>query len=129
MNESTLFLISFILYILSAFFYFAFLFSTKKKFAKQGYWAAAIGLAIHTVALVLRIFESGHAPFTNMYESLSFFGWSAVCAYVFVEAKFKLCKAGPYYMLIVILDYRGSISDKGCARNILDCSSGCRLVF
>ena len=102
MNENTLFLISFILYIFSAFFYFAFLFSTKKKFAKQGYWIAAIGLAIHTGALVLRIFESGHAPFTNMYESLSFFGWSAVCAYVFVEAKFKLCKAGPYYMLIVI---------------------------
>ncbi len=102
MNESTLFLISFILYIFSAFFYFAFLFSTKIKFAKQGYWAAAIGLAIHTAALVLRIFESGHAPFTNMYESLSFFGWSAVFAYVFVEAKFKLRKAGPYYMLIVI---------------------------
>ena len=102
MNESTLFLISFILYFFSAFFYFAFLFSKSKKFAKQGYWIAAIGLVIHTLALVLRIFESGHAPFTNMYESLSFLGWSAVFAYVFVEAKFKLRRAGPSYMLIVI---------------------------
>jgi len=102
MNESTLFLIAFILYIAAAFFYFIYLFTKKKALAKQGYWSVAAGLVFHTAALILRIFESGHAPFTNMYESLSFLAWSGAAAYVIVEGKFKIRKAGPYFMLIVI---------------------------
>lgn len=102
MNESTLFLITFILYIISAFFYFAFLFSKKESLAKTGYRFAFLGLILHSLALILRTIESGHAPFTNMYESLSFLGWSAIFAYIIVEGKFKIRRAGPYYMLIVI---------------------------
>ncbi|MCK4429777.1 MAG: c-type cytochrome biogenesis protein CcsB, partial [Candidatus Aminicenantes bacterium] len=61
MNESSLFLITFILYILSAFFYFFFLFSKKENLAKTGFGIAFLGLLIHTLALVSRTFESGHA--------------------------------------------------------------------
>jgi len=102
MNESLLFLVAFVLYIISAFFYFIFLFSKKERFAKQGFWIIVIGLVSHTIALILRIFESGHAPFTNMYESLSFLAWSAAFAYVIIEGKYKIRRAGPYFMLIVI---------------------------
>jgi len=102
MNESTVFLITFILYILAAFFYFAFLFSKKETIAGIGYKFAFAGLIAHSIALVLRTIESGHAPFTNMYESLSFLSWSAILAYVVIEGKFKIRKAGPYFMLIVI---------------------------
>jgi len=102
MNESTLFLITFIFYILAAFFYFSFLFSKKENKAKKGFKLAFIGIAIHTIALILRTFESGHAPFTNMYESLSFLAWSSILAYIIIEWKYKIRKAGPYFMLIVI---------------------------
>jgi cytochrome c-type biogenesis protein CcsB len=102
MNESTLFLITFILYIVTAFFYFAFLLSKKESMAGIGYKLAFAGLITHSVALVLRTIESGHAPFTNMYESLSFLAWSAILAYVVIEGKYKIRKAGPYFMLIVI---------------------------
>ena len=68
MNESTLFLITFILYIVAAFFYFTYLFSKKDNLAKSGYTFAFAGLIVHTAALLLRTVESGHAPFTNMYE-------------------------------------------------------------
>jgi len=61
-----------------------------------------ISLLIHTIALVLRAFESGHAPFTNMYESLSFLSWASILAYIIIETKYKIQKAGPYLMLIVI---------------------------
>jgi len=57
---------------------------------------------VHSIALIMRTIESGHAPFTNMYESLSFLGWSAVLAYLVMEGKFRIRKAGPYFMLIVI---------------------------
>lgn len=102
MNESTLFLITFILYIIAAFFYFSYLFSKNEKMAKTGFQFAFVGLLLHTTALIVRTVESGHAPFTNMYESLSFLAWSSIFAYVVIELKYKLQKAGPYFMLIVI---------------------------
>ena len=102
MNESTLFLITFILYILAAVFYFTFLFSKKENPAKTGFKFAFAGLLVHTLALIWRTVESGHAPFTNMYESLSFLAWASILAYIVIEWKFKIRKAGPYFMLIVI---------------------------
>lgn len=102
MNESTLFLITFIVYIAAAFFYFAFLFNKKENLAKIGYQFALVGLVIHSAALIWRTVESGHAPFTNMYESLSFMAWASILAYIIIEGMFKIKKAGPYFMLIVI---------------------------
>jgi cytochrome c-type biogenesis protein CcsB len=102
MNESTLFLITFIAYIVAAFFYFSYLFTKRENSAKTGLRFAFAGLIVHTAALIWRFFESGHAPFTNMYESLSFLAWSCILAYVIIEGIFKIRKAGPYFMLIVI---------------------------
>jgi len=102
MNETTLFTLAFVVYILAAVFYFIFLFTKKESPAKAGYQVAIVGLVIHTAALAWRLFISGHAPFTNMYESLSFLAWAAILAYVIIEGMFKIRKAGPYYMLIVI---------------------------
>ncbi len=102
MNESTLFLVTFIFYIAAAFFYLVFLFSKRKNQARNGLVMASIGLAVHTLALIWRTIESGHAPFTNMYESLSFLAWSGILAYIIIEYKYKIRKAGAYLMLIVI---------------------------
>ncbi len=102
MSESTLFTLSFILYIHSAIAYFVYLFLKKEGAAKLAFGFSIVGLITHTAALILRTIESGHAPFTNMYESLSFLAWSAIFAYVVIESKFKLKKVGPYFMLIVI---------------------------
>lgn len=102
MNETTLFLITFFFYLLSAFLYFSFLFSKKENLAKRGNRLAFIGILIHSAALIGRTFESGHAPFTNMYESLSFFAWASILAYLLIEKKYSIQEAGPYFMLIVI---------------------------
>lgn len=102
MKESTLFLLAFALYILATLLYFAYILAKKERTAKTGYITAIIGLVVHTLALIMRTVESGHAPFTNMYESLSFFVWSSVLAYVLIVAKYKIHKAGPYFLLIVI---------------------------
>ncbi len=102
MNEALLFTITFGVYIVTAFFYFVFLFTKKEGWAKTGYQLAIIGLVAHTAALAWRLFISGHAPFTNMYESLSFLAWASILAYVIIERMFKIRKAGPYFMLIVL---------------------------
>ncbi len=77
------------MYIHSAIAYFVYLFIKKDKAAKLAYGFAIVGLITHTAALILRTVESGHAPFTNMYESLSFLAWSAILAYVVMEGKFR----------------------------------------
>jgi cytochrome c-type biogenesis protein CcsB len=102
MNESTLFMITFIVYIIAAIFYFMYLFSKKETVAKTGLSFVMVGLFVHTLALIWRTIESGHAPFTNMYESLSFLAWSGALAYIVIEYKYKIWKPGPYLMLIII---------------------------
>ena len=52
----------------------------KEFFAKAGMLALAIGFALNTAGIIMRWIESyqigyGHAPFSNMYESLVFFSW------------------------------------------------------
>ncbi len=102
MNESTLFAVAFFLYALAAFFYLAFLYSKREKLAATGFWVASLGLFLHTLALILRTVESGHAPFTNMYESLSFLAWASIFAYLIIEWKYKVRKVGAFLLLIVI---------------------------
>jgi ABC-type transport system involved in cytochrome c biogenesis permease subunit len=100
--EATLFTIAFILYVLSALSYSAFSFSKKGGTARLGSALAWSGLILHAAALLVRTFESGHAPFTNMYESLSFLAWASVLAFVVIDRKYKIPKIGPYIMLVVV---------------------------
>ena len=102
MNEPLLFTAAFAAYGASALVYFLFLFSGKVRWAWTGYFLAAAGLGFHTLALAARTFLSGHAPFTNMYESVSFLAWSSALAYVIIEGRFRIRKAGPYVLLIVV---------------------------
>jgi cytochrome c-type biogenesis protein CcsB len=102
MSESTFFTLAFVVYFISALSYLAYLFSRKEKAAAAGLWLAFAGLLLHTLALVMRTVQSGHAPFTNMYESLSFLAWSSVFAFIIVEWKFRLRRPGAYVLLIVI---------------------------
>lgn len=101
MSESTFFLIAWVTYIVSAVLYFFFAFSGREKSAVFGFRLAFAGFVAHTAALILRTFESGHAPFTNMYESLSFLAWSAVLAHIVTESRFRIRKTGPYVLLVV----------------------------
>jgi cytochrome c-type biogenesis protein CcsB len=53
-----------------------------------------IGLAGNSAGIIVRWFESydmgiGHAPLSNLYESLIFFSWTIVLLYLFIEQKYK----------------------------------------
>ncbi len=102
MKEATLFLLTFIIYILAAVFYLTSNFSRQAKIARYGSKLALIGFLSHTLALILRTIETNHAPFTNMYESLSFFAWSTVVALLVGEKIFRFQHLSAYLMLLVI---------------------------
>ncbi len=59
--------------------------------------AVVIGVMYQSAALALRWVESykfgdeyGHAPLSNMYESMVFFSWCAMLVYIVFERKYKL---------------------------------------
>jgi ABC-type transport system involved in cytochrome c biogenesis permease subunit len=102
MTEATLFTIAFILYILAALVYLVAAFAEKEKGVRAGLALAVAGLALHTGALILRTVVSRHAPFTNMYESVSFLAWACALAVVVLDVKLRIHKVAPWVMLIVV---------------------------
>ena len=102
MTESTLFTAAFVLYAGALVVYFASLFARREKWAGRGLILAVIGFCFHSAALVLRTASSGHAPFTNMYESLSFLSWAMVLVLIIFGRKPRVPHLSPYLMLIAV---------------------------
>ncbi|MDH5715855.1 MAG: c-type cytochrome biogenesis protein CcsB, partial [Candidatus Aminicenantes bacterium] len=88
MHDFTLFLIAFLIYISALFFYFYYFFARREVLARVGFWIVAVGVIFHTLALIVRTVSTGHAPFANMYESISFFAWTIVVAYLIMETRY-----------------------------------------
>jgi cytochrome c-type biogenesis protein CcsB len=64
----------------------------KQILGKAATTITVIGFAGHTAGLILRWVESyqlgiGHAPLSNLYESLIFFSWTIILLYLLVEWK------------------------------------------
>ncbi len=102
MNESSLFSAAFALYAGALVVYFAALFARREGWGRGGLILAVIGLSFHTAALILRTAASGHAPFTNMYESLSFLSWALVLVLIIFGRGARVPALAPYLMLIVV---------------------------
>lgn len=102
MSEAVFFTLAFALYIAAGAFFLVSLFG-RPKWSDLAAWPLAGGLILHTVALVMRTVVSGHAPFTNMYESMSFLSWAVVAAYFVFNRKKSRTRLGPFLVLMVIL--------------------------
>jgi cytochrome c-type biogenesis protein CcsB len=94
MNSSQLFGFTTLTYLVSSAFYIALFVFKNKKIGPIATGLCVLGTLILTAAMGLRWQESyqlgiGHAPLTNMYESLVFFAWCIGVFYLFMEFKFK----------------------------------------
>jgi cytochrome c-type biogenesis protein CcsB len=72
--------------------------------------AAWVGFASHTAAIVLRWVESyrlqgevGHAPLSNLYESLVFFAWTIVLFYLGIDLKYRKRAVGVFVVPFALL--------------------------
>jgi len=99
-----------------------FIFKTKKT----GLIATIITLltfVIQTIGIGLRWYESyqmgyGHAPLTNMYESLVFFSWSIVIFYLLLEVKFKNRLIGAFAIPFAFVSMAYASFGKGITQEI-----------
>jgi cytochrome c-type biogenesis protein CcsB len=94
MNSGSLMNITTIFYMLSTLAFFIYLAGRSRQVGLAGSVLAWIGFALQTVALGLRWKESydmgvGHAPMSNLYESVVFFAWSIVLIFGIIDAKYK----------------------------------------
>jgi cytochrome c-type biogenesis protein CcsB len=80
------------IYGLAGFLYICTWIFRKPIFGSVATWVALAGLIGNTAGILMRWIESyqlgiGHAPFSNLYESLVFFAWVIVLIYLIIERK------------------------------------------
>jgi cytochrome c-type biogenesis protein CcsB len=93
MNSSILLSITTWAYGLAAFLYIMGLVFKASRPAKLATWVSVLGLAVNTSGIVMRWVESyemgiGHAPLSNLYESLVFFAWTIILIYLVIERRY-----------------------------------------
>ena len=118
MDSSQLFGVTMIAYLLAAALYLGLFLFKHPRIGFIGMVLALSGVVVQTVAIGLRWYESyqlgaGHAPLTNMYESLVFFAWCTTVFYLFMEYRFKARVMGAFVMpcVAVAMAY-ASLSDR-----------------
>ncbi|MHB1351173.1 MAG: c-type cytochrome biogenesis protein CcsB [Desulfobulbus sp.] len=123
MNSSQLFGLTTLAYLLSSAVYIALFVFKNKKIGGAGTALAIAGVLAQTVAMGLRWKESydlgiGHAPLTNMYESLVFFSWCTALFYLFMEFKFKNRVIGAFVMPFAFVSMAYASFAKGMNQEI-----------
>jgi len=94
MNSSNLLSIVTFVYGLAAFLYIASWVFKKPLPGRLATWTAILGAVGNAAGIIMRWVESyrlgiGHAPLSNMYESLVFFSWTIVVIYLVIERRYE----------------------------------------
>ena len=108
MNSSVLLSITTFIYGLATFLYIASWVFKKPLSGRLAFWTALIGVAGNTAGIIMRWVESyrlgiGHAPLSNMYESLVFFSWTIIIIYLVIERQYKNAVIGAFATPIAFL--------------------------
>ena len=108
MTSSMLFNVTTLAYMASMVVLFAFLATKNKSVGLAGTLIAYTGFFVQTVAIGLRWKESydmgvGHAPLSNLYESVVFFSWTIILIYMFIDFKYKYRIVGVFVVPFALL--------------------------
>jgi len=108
MTSSMLFNIATFSYLVSMLAFFTFLAVKSKHVGLAGSIAAYFGFIVHTVAILLRWKESydigmGHAPLSNLYESVVFFAWTIILIFGVIDLKYKYRVVGAFVVPFALL--------------------------
>jgi cytochrome c-type biogenesis protein CcsB len=101
MTSSLFFNITTLAYLVSMLLFFVFLTNRARALGTTAIGAAYAGLLAQTIAIALRWKESydmgvGHAPLSNLYESVVFFSWTIVLIYALLDIKYKYRVIGAF---------------------------------
>jgi cytochrome c-type biogenesis protein CcsB len=96
------------IYFGSAVFYIFRMVTGREFWGSLASYTALLGLSAQSFALILRWFESykmgiGHAPLSNLYESLIFFSWTVALLYLVIEWRIKSKNLGGFVIPFAFL--------------------------
>ncbi|MEJ2476207.1 MAG: c-type cytochrome biogenesis protein CcsB [Desulfobacterales bacterium] len=108
MNSSLTLSITTFIYGFSAFLYLVGFVFRRQTPGVLATWVALLGLIGNTAGIVMRWVESyrmgiGHAPLSNLYESLVFFAWTITLLYLFIERRYGNRVIGAFTMPLAFL--------------------------
>ena len=122
MTSSNLLSIVTFIYGLSTVFYVGAAVFKKRGGANIASWIAIVGLLGNTTGIAMRWAESykmgiGHAPLSNMYESLIFFAWTIMLLYLIIERRYQYYIIGAFsaptaFLAMAYASLSGNISDR-----------------
>jgi ABC-type transport system involved in cytochrome c biogenesis permease subunit len=101
--EELMFTLAFVGYTLSAILFFVFVALKRDKVGKGAIGLTVAGFLIHTIAMVLRVIESGRLPFTNQFEFATSFAWGIVLCYLVLHFAYRFTGVGAFVMPIAFL--------------------------
>ncbi len=89
------------IYLFSTVLYISYLFFRSKALGRAAFLLILLGFIGNTAGIGLRWLESyrlgmGHAPMSNLYESLVLFAWAIVLIYLVVELKYRARVVGAF---------------------------------
>lgn len=90
-------------YLVSAAVYLLHALSEKKALHIAALAILVIGAVLNTAAIIVRWLQAGYPPFTNMYESMLFFGACIAVIYLGFELTTRIRKAGWAVVLLAAL--------------------------
>lgn len=113
MASSLLFNVTTLAYMASTVTFFVFLAVRKKNVGRAGVLLTSAGFATHTLAMGLRWKESydmgiGHAPLSNLFESVVFFSWAIILTYLFIDLKYRCRVVGVFVLPFALLAVAGA---------------------
>jgi len=99
MSSSMLFNVTMVSYMVSTCIFFAFLASRNKLVGLAGTYTAFFGFLVQTAAIGMRWKDSydqghGHAPLSNLFESVVFFSWTIILIFLIIDFKYKYRAVG-----------------------------------
>ncbi|MGH7236195.1 MAG: cytochrome c biogenesis protein CcsA [Nitrospiraceae bacterium] len=91
------------LYLGGTAFFLAYLLRRSEALSKVALGVTAIGFLSHTAALLTRMMEAGHVPFTSFDEAMSFFSWALVLVFLVEELRHRIHVLGSFILPLALL--------------------------
>ena len=98
-----LFKIALVAYLASALGYTTSLLVKRVLIARISTWVLLLAFIIHAASFLFRCIETGHSPFTNLYESFSFLAWAISGIYLAFQVKTKTRVLGAFVSPVAFL--------------------------
>jgi cytochrome c-type biogenesis protein CcsB len=82
----------------------------RENTGKRARWMLLLAFAVHSITLVVRYFEAGYTPVTNLHESLSFFAWALAGVFMLLDLQTRMqVMAAATTTLIMVFMLFGSL--------------------